>query len=416
MSGDHPDFPLLFNIGTDAELSFSDPDAVKRFCALELKAWKAVLKADFYHHGSAHDHIGAPLENLMGAISNYENDLTASYAINDLRSCLTDLSDKFLQGRAIYSQSALGKFIQSVADDEPSIAAAIYFVATRAGDEQIGLTKTTGIALGYLAQFNSGISKRSAKAAIESIQSKELEFSKIIHETESRSSQLIRAVEDRIIDHDKRAYDLSRRLARSIKTARRIFSNKRNELTSENRSRLENFTADTRKELDDFSDFIKNKIALQGPTKYWEKKRGWHRFSTFVTGFLFVLYLGACAKLVSSTFWSRYKSIFDFLDQWRDAGIGAVALIGGILAVTLMLARVLYRIFASQLHLWNDSSERVTMIQTYLALAEKGHAKEEFLGALLTRLFSPATDGIVRDDLGAIGPIDLASKLTGTRQ
>ena len=50
------------------------------------------------------------------------------------------------------------------------------------------------------------------------------------------------------------------------------------------------------------------------------------------------------------------------------------------------------------------------MIQTYLALAQKGHAKEEFLGALLARLFSPSSDGVVKDDFSSVGPMDFVMK------
>ena len=53
------------------------------------------------------------------------------------------------------------------------------------------------------------------------------------------------------------------------------------------------------------------------------------------------------------------------------------------------------------------------MIQTYLALAAEGHAKEEFLGALMQRLFSPSTDGIVKAELGTVGPMDALLKAAG---
>ena len=43
------------------------------------------------------------------------------------------------------------------------------------------------------------------------------------------------------------------------------------------------------------------------------------------------------------------------------------------------------------------------MVNTYLALADGGHAKEANMVALYNRLFAPAADGIVKDDLGSIG-------------
>lgn len=415
MSEEFPAFPVSITIDAKTTLSFEGPEELSKFCNKELDAWDCLRKSDYNHNGRAYDQIRSPIERVSQQTANYLQSPQASHLINEFRSSVLTLSNNFSQGNLVYSQTPLGKFIQSLALEDHNVAAAVYIFATRGGNENINLTKTSGLAFGHLSHFYAGISKRSASAAVESIQEKSAEFSKVVLEADAKSTKLIKVIESRIDDAERRSKDLAKQIADNVRTVRRLFVRSRSEITIENASTISNFTSEIQREIDDFKDFIKNQIALQGPTEYWESKRWWHRLSTGFTGLAFLVYLGVCGRLISSVFWSRYESLFDFLDQWRDAGIGAVALIGGILAVALMLARVLYRLFASQLHLWNDASERVTMIQTYLALAEKGHAKEEFLGALLNRLFTPATDGIVRDDLGSIGPIDLASRLTNSR-
>jgi Family of unknown function (DUF6161) len=416
VSEEFPAFPVSINIDAKTTLSFEGPEELSEFCNKELSSWDCLKNSDYNHNGRAYDQIRSPVERVSQVITSYRQSPQDSHLINQLRSSAATLSNNFSEGHLVYSQTPLGKFIQSLALDDYNVAAAVYIFATRGRNENINFTKTSGLAFGHLSHFYAGISKRSANASVESIQAKSAEFSKIVLEADARSTELIEAINSRVTGFEKRSVEVAKQIATNVKTARRLFVRSRSELTSENAGTLSNIIGETRKEIDEFKDFIKKQIALQGPTDYWEAKRWWHRLSTGLTGLAFLVYLGACGWLISSTFWSRYESLFDFLDQWREAGIGAVALIGGILAVALMLARVLYRLFASQLHLWNDASERVTMIQTYLALAEKGHAKEEFLGALLNRLFTPATDGIVRDDLGSIGPIDLATRFTGSRQ
>jgi hypothetical protein len=52
-----------------------------------------------------------------------------------------------------------------------------------------------------------------------------------------------------------------------------------------------------------------------------------------------------------------------------------------------------------QLHLYHDADERVTMVQTYLALREGGHADESHMGIVLGRLFAPAGDSAGKDEL-----------------
>lgn len=416
MSTDFPAFPVSIAINSKTTLSFDGPEELSLFCRKELSAWECLKNSNFNHNGRAYDQIRSPLEQVLQVITSYLQSPQAGNLENQLRSSVVVLSNGYSAGQFVYSQTPLAKFIQSLAVEDDNTAAAVYIFATRSGNENINLTRTSGLALAHLAHYYAGISKRSAGAVVDAIQEKSIEFAGIVQNAENQSSQLLSDAQDRIDQFETRRDEVSKKVVDNIKRARRLFDRQRTELMSENKSALSDFVKDSEKEIVDFTDLIKNKIALQGPTEYWQDKCWWHRLSTFLAGFVFITYLYICVRLAHTTFLTRYQSIFDFLEQWREVGIGAVALMGGILAVSLMLARVLYRLFASQLHLWNDASERVTMIQTYLALAEKGHAKEEFLGALLTRLFTPATDDIVRDDLGAIGPIDLASRLTGSRQ
>lgn len=161
-------------------------------------------------------------------------------------------------------------------------------------------------------------------------------------------------------------------------------------------------------DLDNFKKVMKEEIALKEPIDYWTQKAADHDKAKNRWGRLFTIYTITVLFLLANFILGFEDGIQGFITSWKDAGIGAVASFAGLIGIGMVIARVFYRLFASQLHLWNDARERVTMIQTYLALAAEGHAKEEFLGALMQRLFSPTSDGIVKSDLGSVGPLESA--------
>lgn len=72
----------------------------------------------------------------------------------------------------------------------------------------------------------------------------------------------------------------------------------------------------------------------------------------------------------------------------------------GAVAVTLVfwIARILLRLFLSERHLATDAEERVTMVKTYLALANETKIEPADRALVLGPLFRSAADGIVKDD------------------
>ncbi len=168
----------------------------------------------------------------------------------------------------------------------------------------------------------------------------------------------------------------------------------------------------TTEQLQDLEKRYNEKLALDAPVNYWKRKRLKHRW--LAVGFLAVF---------STYVWvaSSYSLIlvdeiggWD-LEFWRSASIGLSALFLVVVGILVALGRVLLRLGLSQLHLGNDADERVTMVNTYLALREGGHAKEDHMHVVLERLFTPATDGLVKDDLGPVTTAD-ALKSVVTRK
>ena len=246
-------------------------------------------------------------------------------------------------------------------------------------------------------QYTLGVTGASAKAAVEALEESRKEFTYLLKEASLEQSKLCKKFGAKIEKLDERSARVSKLLLERIKSRRQAVSQfqttvtqqymqeRSNLLTSTNQE-VQSLLIDTKQEVQKFRSFMEEQIALQVPINYWSGKRWWHRVSTFVFAFVFVAYCAAAGIFSYYELYQGYGGISGFLDHWKDASLSVFGAMAAMLAIVMIFARVLYRLFASQLHLWNDASERITMIETYLALAERGHAKEEFLGALMARL------------------------------
>jgi len=78
---------------------------------------------------------------------------------------------------------------------------------------------------------------------------------------------------------------------------------------------------------------------------------------------------------------------------WQSLSLASCAF------VVIWIARILVKITLSHLHLKEDASERVTMAETYLSLLRhEGGPEKGDLELILTTLFKPNSDGLVKDD------------------
>ena len=80
-------------------------------------------------------------------------------------------------------------------------------------------------------------------------------------------------------------------------------------------------------------------------------------------------------------------------EAWKFSVLVLVGVLG------IWVVRLVIRMWLSHAHLATDADERVTMVQTYLALLEDGKmTKDEDRALVLTPLFRPAADGLVKDE------------------
>ena len=240
-----------------------------------------------------------------------------------------------------------------------------------------------------------GIDPDSANASKAALQQVAHKFSQRYSEDVDASNELRRDLENLVANHTDAASRAPRVVSKFVRRARNLA-----------KAQLQQ----SYDRLSAFEDIYRTQLGLRAPVEYWRKKRFKHLGLTL--GFL-VSFLGYLGFLVYLGYLAFPDSGLFSIDTWKDAQLGFVAFAVVIIGILLSLARVLLKLTMSQLHLFNDADERVTMVETYLALLEGGHANESHMNIVLERMFAPAADGIVKEDLGPANSIEALRSLAG---
>lgn len=185
------------------------------------------------------------------------------------------------------------------------------------------------------------------------------------------------------------------------------------------------------KAVADFKSAYQAEIALKEPVSFWQDKANRHRTVSRYFGLASIGVGGAFAvaawfqlpSLLAPKVQAAAKAATSAGDAAKTAAgatveavlNGAPSYFGIALAVlfstlALWLLRILVRGYLSEMHLKTDAEERVAMVKTYLALMESGKAPTDTLSPVLTALFRPASDGIVKDDSMPFGLAEILSK------
>lgn len=195
-------------------------------------------------------------------------------------------------------------------------------------------------------------------------------------------------------------------LDEEISRLRKDYQDIKESISDQNIAQSEKFKEmleESKSELADIAKTYDEKLALQSSVSYWKDKRKGHatvmKWMGFVTVLLSILTGGA---FIYAAYTLLQVTIGD-IELWRLGVMLAISTFG------VWITRLSAKIFVSNLHLRTDADERVTMVQTYLALLREGSGpKEEERQLILQTLFRPATSGYIRDDAPA-GLYEMAS-------
>ncbi len=152
---------------------------------------------------------------------------------------------------------------------------------------------------------------------------------------------------------------------------------------------------DGKEELEKVTETYEQKLALQAPVKYWRDKKVTHHKLARNFAWASGVWLGVSGGVLIATIHAVLSDLEPGKNPalWQSLSLAAAAF------VVVWIARILIKITLSHLHLKEDASERVTMAETYLSLLRhEGGPEKGDLELILTTLFRPNSDGLVKDD------------------
>jgi len=152
---------------------------------------------------------------------------------------------------------------------------------------------------------------------------------------------------------------------------------------------------DGKEELEKVTATYEQKMALQAPVQYWKEKKTTHHDLARNFAWASGGWLSVSGGILIATIYGVLHNLEAGKNPalWQSLSLAASAF------VVVWIARILVKITLSHLHLKEDASERVTMAETYLSLLRhEGGPEKGDLELILTTLFRPNSDGLVKDD------------------
>ncbi len=143
-----------------------------------------------------------------------------------------------------------------------------------------------------------------------------------------------------------------------------------------------------------FQTEINSQLALSAPSTYWATKHKRHATWVWILGLAAVVVGAGGAWTLHEVAASIFAELkVSQIPTWFQTITFSLSALVYVLALRSVL-----RLLMSHVHLALDSAERQTMIISYLALARKGEVKDESLDKILSTIFRPTGDGIVKDE------------------
>ena len=397
--------PILLSLKDSDEISFSSHAKFGKWLAREQEIWSWLSDDRDYGQNLFNQtrNILNTLKQSCEKISLNEDDHNAQ---NQFREFKQRLQQQIDSGNFVPSRTDLGQFVLGLSKESISAAVDVLRVSTfqRKSGVPNDLSSYQGIVLYTLYQH--GVSKKSFQTSRAAFSKLLADISQAQDEFHISADKKLSALDASVLEREGKVRQSIKNLAAILRSHKSNTRQEQFELRGEVKDQLIEFENSSKSRIEKFEEYYENKVALLEPVSYWRGKKGWHIIGTIVSGVIFFGYCATLAVAIGKFIFEFDGGVIGFISFWKDADLSALGAVALLLALLMVLARIFYRIFASQLHLWNDASERVTMTQTYLAFAEKGHVKDEHLQTILERLFSPASDGVVKDDFGSLGPID----------
>ena len=320
-------------------------------------------------------------EQWMIVIQNFiqqyrQHEGNKNYQINFINDVKSKISLLFNSEQLITSKNPIAIFGKNISEKSSDVVAC--YAINNLLNLKSNQNTPTALYGAFLASQYLQDNKFTLESNVESLEKQLIEWNSRFNETHLRLRE----------DNEK--------LVEEIERLREQFNSLINDLENdktEQREKLADQIEQTENTLSDIAQTYDEKLALQSSVSYWKGKRKSHTKVMLAVG-VGTLVL---ALLTGGGFIYAAHSLLNVtasqVELWRLGVILAISTFG------IWITRLAAKIFISNLHLRTDADERITMIQTYLALLREGSGpRDEERQLILQTLFRPSNTGFIKDE------------------
>jgi hypothetical protein len=307
------------------------------------------------------------------------------------------LETAYRDKRLPHSTSTLGRRVHEIRVGSPRMAIAYLYTrlaatTTRfdANDKESFAGLVEGLFEQYLSSGAAGSMLRASEASLEQLKAK---------------------AEKLLAEKTNACEELHRNYAESAKTIASQATNQSEDYDKRSAKCDNEFNAkltDHEATIRRIETTFKEGMRLRSPIGYWQSRQRLHMWLAVSFGLCSFITIGALGYSVST----MAHQLFGHLkagenpSSWQLSSLIITAVFGA------WAVRLIVRLFLSNSHLATDAAERIVMTQTYLALLEEDKISDEKDRSLvLSSLFRPGADGMIKDENIPHPTLDLLTRL-----
>ncbi|MEM7560088.1 MAG: DUF6161 domain-containing protein, partial [Planctomycetota bacterium] len=322
-----------------------------------------------------------PLTGVISKLNACENQKDAAIVeqyINQAKEILQRYKD-----RLIPSDSRAGRFILSIAEESPDLAAEV--------GQAIG---------GYIQINNNTLQTQHAIALSALFRANQIRDHEIIHHERRlinarlEWSNYFQAAEGSIEQLEATHRNLATQATNKIA----LLDGRMQEQEAKLDSSMTNLREEMREEYERTRAFYREGLQSKAPLEYWQDRASKHGDAARKFGIAF----GVSLFLVLGVICIAFAQVVLPIAGTSMGGESKLWLLGSIAAMLGLVVwpvRIIAKMLVSNLHMETSCTERATIVETYLSLLEQdGNIDAEERKLMLAAVFSPSSDGIVKDD------------------
>lgn len=157
-------------------------------------------------------------------------------------------------------------------------------------------------------------------------------------------------------------------------------------------SDFETFYKNSNEKLDNVNKAYKELMTLKAPVEYW----GDLRFYSYLRA-LIALLLAATYTYFAGNFVIKQSDRLGLITN-ETVSYGKIIFFVLLASAFIWILRIIFRYLVGQLHVANESTEKMVMTKTYLALLEDGKLEVSERELVLKNVFRPSGSGLLGED------------------